>query len=271
MERGLVYSKLRQFEKAVDDFSEVMNLDPKFPTAAFYRGVAYKNLRQFDKGIADFTRAIELDPKLWQAWFNRGLMYQYVRRFEDAVMDFTKVIDLQPKKADAWRERGLACMRLGFWDKARSDLSQAVELIPNSAFFQNELAWLLATCPDFKFQDPKRAVELATKAVKLTPRQANRWNTLGVAQYRAQNWTEAIAALNQSMELKQGRPSLYDMLFLAMAHGKLAKTEEARKWYDQAIQYLESHQKDLEKDRYGWQELERFRAEAKALLEVKKK
>ena len=31
-------------------------------------------------------------------------------------------------------------------------------------------AWLLATCPDEKFRDPKRAVDLARKAVGVNPR-----------------------------------------------------------------------------------------------------
>jgi uncharacterized protein HemY len=59
----------------------------------------------------------------------------------------------------------------------------------------------LATSPDSKFRDPKRAVELAKKAVKLAPKEGNYWNTLGVAQYRASDWKEAIAALEKSIEL----------------------------------------------------------------------
>jgi Flp pilus assembly protein TadD len=65
------------------------------------------------------------------------------------------------------------------------------------------LAWLLATCPDLKLRDAKRAVELAKKAVELTPKEGNYWNTLGVAQYRASNWKDAIAALEEIQRVAQ--------------------------------------------------------------------
>ena len=48
------------------------------------------------------------------------------------------------------------------------------------------------------------AVELAKKAVMLTPRNGNFWNTLGVAQVRAGEYQAAIQSLGNSMELKAG-------------------------------------------------------------------
>ena len=43
-----------------------------------------------------------------------------------------------------------------------------IRIDPNFSRAYNNLAWLLATCPDAKFRDGKRAVELATKACELT-------------------------------------------------------------------------------------------------------
>ena len=51
---------------------------------------------------------------------------------------------------------------------------------------------------------------------------------------------------------------------LAMAHSQLGHKEEARKWYDQAVQWMDKNQPKNE-------DLRRFRAEAAELLGIEKK
>src|SRR5262249_29186881 len=62
----------------------------------------------------------------------------------------------------------------------------------------NDLAWLLVTLADATFHDPRRAVALAERAVAQVPRNANYWNTLGVAHYRAGDYPAAWAALEKA-------------------------------------------------------------------------
>ncbi len=126
----------------------------------------------------------------------------------------------------------------------------------------NNTAWPLATNPDAKQRDPARAIELAHKGVGLAPKQAIYWNTLGVAHYRAGHWKDAIEALTKSMELQKGALESFDTFFLAMAHWQLGKKEEARKWYNQAVGWMENNKANDD-------ELRRFRAEAADLLGIK--
>src|SRR5262249_32736190 len=136
--------------------------------------------------------------------------------------------------------RGQLHVQLGEWDKAISDYSRAIELEPKNASAWNNLAWLLATCPEPKFLDPKRAVELARKAVELAPKAGSSWNTLGAAQYRTGNWKAAIEGLNKSMELRNGGDA-FDWFFLAMAHWKQGAKDDARKWYDRAVEWMDKY------------------------------
>jgi WD40 repeat protein len=131
---------------------------------------------------------------------------------------------------------------------------------PKEALAANAEAWHLATSPEAKLRDSARAIELAQKAVKLAPREAQCWNTLGVVHYRAGHWNDAIAALTKSMELQKGAFESYDTIFLAMAHWQLGEKEKARQWYDRAVQWMEKRSPE---------EFRRFRAEAAQLLGVK--
>jgi serine/threonine protein kinase/WD40 repeat protein len=145
--------------------------------------------------------------------------------------------------------------------EAVADYSKAIKLDPQNAASLNNLAWLLANCSDLKLRDPGRAVALAKKAVELMPEKWAYWNTLGAAHNRAGGWKAAVAALEKSMELRKGGDS-FDWFFLAMACWHLEKKQEARKWYDQAVQWMEKNQPKNE-------DLLRFRAEAAELLQVK--
>jgi uncharacterized protein HemY len=123
------------------------------------------------------------------------------------------------------------------------------------------LAWYLANTPDPKKRDGRQAVAFAQLAVKAAPTDGNYWKTLGTAYYRAENWKEAITALERSMELRKGGDG-FEWFFLAMAHWQLGDKEKARKWFDQAVQWMDKNQPKNE-------ELGRLRKEAEGLLKAK--
>jgi hypothetical protein len=104
------------------------------------------------------------------------------------------------------------------------------------AWGSNNLAWLLATCPDAALREPLKALELAERAVKLMPREGTYWNTLGAARFRVRDWAGAIAAFEKSMEFRGGGDA-FDWFFLAMIYQKLGQGPEARRSFDDAVQW----------------------------------
>jgi tetratricopeptide (TPR) repeat protein len=264
---------LGQPDKALADYSRAIELDPKLGRAWNDRGAAYEQLGRPDKALADYSRAIELDPKYARAWANRGGVYKQLGQLEKAVTDFSKAIELAPNHPlvhEVYLLRAQAYSRLRHFEQARTDYQTALKHAPDHPGAHSALAWLLATCPDAKLRDPHQAVELARKAVQLAPKAGDHWTTLGVAHYRAGDGKAAVAALDKSLELRQGGDAV-GRLFLAMAHRKLGNHDEARKAYGRAVGWLEKNQGALEKDKGLAEELRRFRAEAEEVLGLKKK
>jgi serine/threonine protein kinase/Flp pilus assembly protein TadD len=270
--RGAAHFKLGQSDKALTDFSRAVELDPKDALAWSNRGVAHFNLGQPDKALADFSRALELDPKDAKSWSDRGAAQVNLGQLDKALADFSRALELDPMDATAWINRGVASLRLGQPDKAAGDFRTAIRLKPlskpdvllaqsNLAIALNNWAWALATNPDPKLRDPARAVELAREAVALKPKEALYCQTLAWALYRAGDCKAAVMAMQKVKELGSPGDSK-ESFVLAMAYWQLGNKAQARKCYDQAVQWMEDHQPKNE-------ELRRFRAEAEELMKKK--
>lgn len=74
---------------------------------------------------------------------------------------------------------------------------------------------------------------MARRMVETYPDAEVYWNTLGVAYYRAGDYTAAVAALDHAITLGGG--TAFDDIFLAMAHARLGNLKEARRELAQAV------------------------------------
>jgi tetratricopeptide (TPR) repeat protein len=130
--RGFVYGNLGQYDKAIADFSRVIEIDPGSKEAYYNRGITYGMIGQVDKSIADYSRLIEIDPKYVKAYSNRGADYFNLGQLDKAIADYTMAITLDPNYTDAFYNRGLAYGKLGKWENAIADYSRVLEIDPNN-------------------------------------------------------------------------------------------------------------------------------------------
>ena len=68
------------------------------------------------------------------------------------------------------------------------------------------------------------------------------------------------------MELRAGGDS-FDRLFLAIAHWQLGQQDEARRWFADAVDFIDNKNRQLSRD-FTPLDLLRFRAQAETLLGV---
>jgi tetratricopeptide (TPR) repeat protein len=180
-------------------------------------------------------------------------------RHDDAVRFLAVATALRPRHGPTHGYLARSLMALGRAEEAIWEYRRAIELKPDSLRASNDLAWILATSVDPRFRDPPSAVALARKAAKQAPRDPQVRNTLGVALYRAGDWSAAIEALEESSRLGGGDP--YDWFFLAMARWRKGERDKARRLYDQAVGWMASHCPDDE-------DLRRFRVETEETLNI---
>ncbi len=95
--RGRALAAENQFDRAIQDFDQAIQLDPAFPDAFNFRGVAWAGKGQFEQAIADFDQAIHLDPNYAVAIYNRGLAAQNLGRTDEANRYFEKARQVGPR------------------------------------------------------------------------------------------------------------------------------------------------------------------------------
>jgi serine/threonine protein kinase len=152
--------------------------------------------------------------------------------------------------AETLYERGmLKCSNLSFEDGLR-DLADATEmtrgLLTEKPIYKqqhcrtaNELAWELLIGRDVSLRDDALALKLAEEVIAFSPADENYQNTYGIALLRAKQYSKAIRALEQAVQLGGG--DAYDYYGLAMALWNLGKQDQALEYRDLARQWIEDN------------------------------
>jgi tetratricopeptide (TPR) repeat protein len=167
----------------------------KLALAYRFRGLAYKHLGRRDEALNDFLEVIRIQPKLDLGYYDAGVIYNLTGRYKEAVDAMTRAIKLRQDDRGLARRRsgrGNAYFHLGDFKRAQDDFVAAVRLDPRDADVLNNAAWFRATCPDASFRNGKEAVELASRACQLDKwKDADEIDTLAAAHAEAGNFAEA--------------------------------------------------------------------------------
>jgi serine/threonine-protein kinase len=252
--------KLKEAEAAV---RRAITLEPDLAEAHSDLGAVLHLQGKLVEAEAACRKAIDIKPDYADAYDHLGVTLIEQGKVPEAEAAYRKAIAIKPDLHGPYYNLGRLLFYRGKFTEAEASLSKAIDLKPDFFMAHNSLAWVLATCSNFKLRDPARAVRHAKKALEIEPKYVTGWNTLGVAQYRNGDWLAAVVALTNSVNFTKGS-ECSDFFFLAMAHWQLGDKEKARAFYDQGVAWMDKYNP-------GDEDLKRFRAEAAALLKTEDK
>jgi arylsulfatase A-like enzyme/Tfp pilus assembly protein PilF len=127
---GLNYYRLRDFQKAADEFQRVLQLSPDYELAVFNLGLAYARTGDFDQAILTLKHALELDNTNFSAAYNLGAAYLRKQMVPEASAAFRQAISVNPDYAAAHRALGELLLYQGQVDDSIAELRRSVALEP---------------------------------------------------------------------------------------------------------------------------------------------
>ena len=165
MDRGNIYLKLKDEDRALADYNAAIRDDPANAGAYVNRGDVLGRRQMREKAIADYGTALRLNPNQAEAYHNRAVEYLKTGDIDAAIHDLDVAIELKPDLCESYLKRAMAYARKGNIARQLADLETAANHATHcQETALNWLAWLRATSSGAAVRDGRRAVELATQA-----------------------------------------------------------------------------------------------------------
>ncbi len=128
--RGRLYRDIRQFDQALADYSQVINIPPNrgghvdwnLDQTLFDRGDIYMNVGDYGRACADFARIIAIDEDSEEAYAKKGDCEFELKKYDQAVADYNLAIKHQIyPTATLYYSRAKAYDKLGKKDLSEKD------------------------------------------------------------------------------------------------------------------------------------------------------
>lgn len=201
--RAAVSYDLKQYKQALDDYDEILKLDPDRADA--YRGRSYvlRSLGDRAGALASINKAMEIAPSKTSYFGNRADIHFFIGEYEKAAADYAEFLAAYPKAPFGHQRRGVCLQNLGDLRGAIGEYERTIELDPRNLIAYNNLAWIKATSPDAKLREGAKAVEYGKKALELAG-QVQPWlymDTLAAAYAEAGDFRQAVDLLTKALAL----------------------------------------------------------------------
>ncbi len=205
-QRGLIWTEKGAYDKAIADFTAALRLSPRDVGNLLNRAHARHQKGEHDKARMDFDEAVCLSTAFPLAFSTRGCFLYERGEYDQAIADFTEAIRLETfvTAYEDYYRRGVVWQAKGKYGKAIADFDQSLRMNPGCVRALEERAWILATCPDPKFRDVKKAVESASLACEHSEeKDAVCLATLAAAHAAAGNFARAVEVQEKANKLDE--------------------------------------------------------------------
>lgn len=160
--RGGAYLHLKNYDQALYNFIQALNLDSTNSLALMGCGIAFENTNRFELAEKFYFKALRYDSTLSSVYVNLGLMYSKWNKLDFALIAYDRAIEISPNYASAYINRGDLKLKMQRFIDAIADFNIVIQLDSNSKIAYNNRG----LC-EFYLKNFKQAISDFEKALSI--------------------------------------------------------------------------------------------------------
>lgn len=139
-------------ELTIDDYTRALAGAPHDYKYKYYlyRGKAYSRNKDYERAIKDFSASLYYSDTGIEGYVERGKAFMKTKAFSSAATDFGKALEINPRNTELYRYRAEAFAGCGKFDPAISDAKKLVALNRGKPDYLAFLADLYVRKGDYK-------------------------------------------------------------------------------------------------------------------------
>jgi len=216
-EKGLRHTIGREDDKAIEEYTQAIALNPDYLEAYNYRGFAYYNRGTFtsdpaqhELAVKDFRKVVAMKPGTYSAYLAQASIYIYQKEYDKGLEEVNKAIALNPEETLAYGLRGFIYMdeKIKDPDKVIADSSRVIDKgsLWSAIAYSNRGVTLL-----FEKKEYDMAINDFNKTIELTPLNAPAYIGRGIAFVYKGQFNRALEDISRSIELNPKVSKAYDI------------------------------------------------------------
>ena len=204
---GYIYDQTGKTDLAIQEFNETLRLDPRYVSAYNDLGTVYNRIGQYDKALEQFHKALELNPEYEESVENIGVVYFSMKDYDQAMKYFEQSLKMNPKNHKAYNNVGSVYLVRGEYQKAKEYIEKSHQLDPTYIDAYNNLGSVEISLGEFD-----NAIKTFQGLLKLNPQHIEGLVNLASAYIGKQMYDEAFKVLEKAKGINPNMPKIYNCL-----------------------------------------------------------
>jgi Flp pilus assembly protein TadD len=198
---GVILVKKGDYPAALDQFALSLQFNSDSPDTHANLGYVLALQGKFAEADAQYLAALKIKPDASQTHKMYAEALELQGKNLEALHHFQMAVRLKPD-AEAYMQLASLFYATGDLRQAVAQFHHALQFKPDQVEALNNLAWILATCPDGAVRDGDEAVRCAERACQLTAfKRAGMVGTLAAAYAEAGRFPEAVSTAEKAVRL----------------------------------------------------------------------
>ena len=204
LHQGNHFLDIRQPEKALEEFQNLIEIQPNSADAWKGRGNALFSLGRDLGALESYNHALSFQPNDVTSLNNKGKLLYKLHRYKDALETHEKVLELDPDNAEAWSGKGLAHLGMQQFQQATESFEKLRQISrPDQPgiWYEIGLAREQLEGPQAAKKYYEEALSVYDNFVKRQPNDPIAWTDRGNILLKLNRQQDALASYEKSLKI----------------------------------------------------------------------